>query len=194
MVIPTVNFNLTGGAALTGIKATRTSGTNIKVSWDPSTDEYHKRYALYRSDDNFVANSTKIVSTTKTEYVDKDTGVGTWSYMVRDVDEFAQESPDSDIVSVTMAALLPYTNTMDITSATTINFITELERLASSGSIENQGPEDLLVEFSYDGTTYPRSITLRMLDMINISDSKNRIAIHSIKLTSTDSKVNVVAV
>lgn len=193
-MIPTLNYNLSGGAALTGIKAIRTYGTNIKISWNPSLDQYHKRYVLYRSDDGFVVNTVKLVATSKTDFVDKDTGVGTWSYLVKDVDEFGQESPDSGIVTITMPALLPYTNTLTIAGSVVINFITELERLASSGSIENQGPDDLDVEFSYDGTNYPRKITLRMLDLLNISDAKNRIAIHSIKLTSTHAKVTMVAV
>ena len=193
-MIPTLNYNLSGGAALTGIKAIRTYGTNIKISWNPSLDQYHKRYVLYRSDDGFVVDTVKLVATSKTDFVDKDTGVGTWSYLVKDVDEFGQESPDSDIVTITMSALLPYTNTLTIAGSVEINFMTELERLASSGSIENQGPDDLDVEFSYDGTNYPRKITLRMLDLINISDAKNRIAIHSIKLTSTHAKVTMVAV
>lgn len=193
-MIPTLNYNLSGGAALTGIKAIRTYGTNIKISWNPSLDQYHKRYVLYRSDDGFVVNTVKLVATSKTDFVDKDTGVGTWSYLVKDVDEFGQESPDSDIVTITMPALLPYTNTLTIAGSVVINFITELERLASSGSIENQGPDDLDVEFSYDGTNYPRKITLRMLDLLNISDAKNRIAIHSIKLSSTHAKVTMVAV
>lgn len=193
-MIPTLNYNLSGGAALTGIKAIRTYGTNIKISWNPSLDQYHKRYVLYRSDDGFVVDTVKLVATSKTDFVDKDTGVGTWSYLVKDVDEFGQESPDSDIVTITMPALLPYTNTLTIAGSVVINFITELERLASSGSIENQGPDDLDVEFSYDGTNYPRKITLRMLDLLNISDAKNRIAIHSIKLSSTHAKVTMVAV
>lgn len=193
-MIPTLNYNLSGGAALTGIKAIRTYGTNIKISWNPSLDQYHKRYVLYRSDDGFVVDTVKLVATSKTDFVDKDTGVGTWSYLVKDVDEFGQESPDSGIVTITMPALLPYTNTLTIAGSVVINFITELERLASSGSIENQGPDDLDVEFSYDGTNYPRKITLRMLDLLNISDAKNRIAIHSIKLSSTHAKVTMVAV
>lgn len=193
-MIPTLNYNLSGGAALTGIKAIRTYGTNIKISWNPSLDQYHKRYVLYRSDDGFVVDTVKLVATSKTDFLDKDTGVGTWSYLVKDVDEFGQESPDSDIVTITMPALLPYTNTLTIAGSVVINFITELERLASSGSIENQGPDDLDVEFSYDGTNYPRKITLRMLDLLNISDAKNRIAIHSIKLSSTHAKVTMVAV
>ena len=191
-MIPVSAYTQSGAVALTGVKLVRTYGTNLKISWNPSLDEYHKKYRVYRSDDNFATDGTLLVTTSKTDFTDKDAGTGTWYYMVKDVDSFDIESDDSAVVTTTVGALLPFVASLNITSATVINFMTQIERLAMEGSVENKGPEDLLVELSYDGTTYPKNITLEPYDIMHLDDAKNRIAIHSIRLTSTDSNISMV--
>lgn len=183
---------MTGGAAITGLKLVRTYGTNLKISWDPSTDDYHKKYRVYRSDDNFATEGTLIVTTSKTEYIDKDAGMGTWYYMVLDLDTWNQESADSAVVTTTVGALLPFIASETIATATTYDFMSLIDRLAMAGSIENKGPENLTVELSYDGTTYPRSMIMEPYDIIHLEDAKNRIAIYKLKLTSTNSDVSMV--
>ena len=192
MTIPVSAYNLAGGAAITGLKLTRTYGTNLKISWDPSTDDYHKKYRVYRSDDAFVTEGTLIVTTTKTDYTDKDAGIGTWSYMVRDLDKWDIESDDSAVVTATVGALLPFIASENITSATTYDFMDLIDRLAMAGSIENKGPEILTLELSYDGTTYPRTMQLEAYDIVHLEDAKNRIAISKMRLTSTNSDVSMV--
>lgn len=192
MSIPVSAFTMAGGAAITGLKLTRTYGTNLKISWDPSTDEYHKKYRVYRSDDAFVTEGTLIVTTTKTDYTDKDAGTGTWSYMVNDLDKWDIESDDSSVVTATVGALLPFIASQNITSATTYDFMSLIDRLAMAGSIENKGPANLTVELSYDGTTYPRSMIMEPYDIIHLEDAKNRIAISKLRLTSTDSDISMV--
>lgn len=192
MSIPVSAYTMSGGAAITGLKLTRTYGTNLKVSWDPSVDDYHKKYKVYRSDDAFVTEGTLIVTTTKTDYTDKDAGTGTWSYTVTDVDQWGIESDQATAVTATVGALLPFIASVNVTSATAYDFMSLIERLAMAGSIENKGPENLTVELSYDGSTYPRSMIMEAYDIIHLEDAKNRIAIYKLRLTSTNSDVSMV--
>lgn len=185
-------YSQTGAEPITGVKLVRTYGTNVKIYWNPSTDDYHKKYRVYRSSDGFSTDTTLIVTTTKTDYTDKDAGSGSWSYMVRDLDEFGVESDDSDVVTLTMGALLPFLSSENITTATTYDFTSLIDRYASTGTIENKGPNTLLVELSYDGTTFPKSLSLDPYYILTLEDSKDRIAIHSIRVTSTDSDVSMV--
>jgi hypothetical protein len=163
--------------------------------WDPSVDYYHRVYRVYRSDDDFVTET--IVKTTKiNQFEDRNLPIGTWYYRVIDVDKFDIESDASSIVSYEITELLPFTGTFDVTTGTgvvTQDINDSLGRNVIEGTISNEGPETVTVELSYDGSTFPKSFEMSRFDVFNIADRKDRISIDSMRFTSTDSKITLVA-
>lgn len=181
-----------GPAPVTGVTVTRLYGTNIRVSWNPSMDEYHKRYKVFRSEDNFETE-TLLITTTKTEYKDSSLMEGSYQYRIVDVDIHGMESQPSAPATLTIGELLPFMTTEDVTGSITFDMYTELGRKAISGTVENKGPNPATVELSYDGIMFPRAIQLEPYDIVSLYDSKDRIAIHSIRITSLNATVSVVA-
>jgi len=194
MTVPLSGFATPAPPTPSGLELVNTYSTHLRLKWDSSTDhEFHKRFDVYRSDDNFTTERL-IKSTKLTEMVDRNLGVGTWYYRVVDVDKFDAESIASDIVSHEIKQLIPFTETFDVTIAIVKDLNALLGRNASEGSILNNGPETLTVEFSYDGTTYPKAFDMNAYASMKFSDQANRIAIDSIRFTSTDSNITVMAV
>lgn len=193
MSIPLEGYSTPAPPTPTGLEVVNIYSTHLRLKWDPSTDnEFHKRFDVYRSDDNF-ATETKIKSTKLTEHTDRNLGVDTWYYRIVDVDKFDEESAASDIVSFEIKQLIPFTETFTVTEATVKDLNALLGRNAIEGSILNNGPETLTVEMSYDGSTYPKSFEMKSYASMKFNDGANRIAIDSIRFTSTDSDVTVVA-
>lgn len=187
------NIMSTAADAPAGLSLTHSYGTNIEIAWNPSTDEYHKKYKLYYSDDNFTSE-TLLVTTTKTNYTHRNLSEGTHYYRVTDIDIYNMESDPSDIESLDIGELLPYASTTSVSGTSTIDLVSELGRKAISGTIENKGPDTVTIELSYDGTTFPQSIDLEVYDVLSLEDTKNRIAIDTIKLTADDAEVSLIAI
>lgn len=67
-------------------------------------------------------------------------------------------------------------------SPAVLDVATDLGRHGSRGYITNDGPGDILVEFSFDGTTYGGQHTLRGEDVLTLDDLK----IRKIRITHVD--------
>lgn len=174
---------------------TRESGTSLRISWDPSTDDYHKTYIVYRSLDNFTTETIVKNKATSTSFTDKDLDIDTWYYRVADIDIYEVESDPSDTVSYEIKELLPFTDTFVVTTGTgvvTKDINDPLGRNATSGTVINNGPEIVTVELSYDGTNFPKTFNMMKYDVFNLTERKNRIAIDSMRFTSTDASITAV--
>lgn len=193
MSVPLSGYATPVPATPSGLVVTYSHATHLKLKWDPSTDTYHKRYDVYRSDDNFTTE-TLIKSPRLTEMLDRHLEVGTWYYRIVDVDIFDLQSEASAIVSFEITEQLPFTETFSVATPTVKDINTALGRNANTGTILNDGPATCAVELSYDGSTYPRSFTLNAYASTNLEDVANRIAIDSIRFTSTGATVTVVAI
>jgi len=194
MVTPLKGYATPPPPTPTGLRVEWLRGRNLRVSWDPSNDqpEFHKAFKLYRSTDG---NSWTLVSQTrKTEYIDRYLTPGTYYYKVTDLDKFETESDPAGPVSIEIKELLPYADTITVNATTTIDFYTALGRRVTQGSISNQGPQPVTVELSYDGTSWPESFTMQRFDVFNLQDRKDRLELHSIRFTSTDSEITIIAV
>jgi len=177
---------------------TRLSGTTLKMTWDPSTDDFHKYYKVYRSDDDFTTEIL-IITTAKNEFTDRDLPVDTWYYQVTDYDLFGVESARSSTKSYEIKALNPYKGTFDIPTAGTPvvkDIETALGRKAVEGTIICLGAGKLQVEFSYDGTNYDTPMWLRQEDYYNISSKRDQLQVSKIRfdtdVSGTDFTISVV--
>ena len=198
MSVPLAGYTTPAAAAITGLTVTRSSGTNVKLLWNVSTDAFHKRYKVYRSTDNFTTET--LIKTSKlTEHRDTELGTGTFYYRIVDIDTFDGESPASDIVSIVIGDLVPFKDTFDIPNAGTpvvkdIN--AALGRNATEGTIICLGTGKIQVEFSYDGTTYDTPMWLRQEDYYNISSKKNYMSLAKIRfdtdVNGTDVSISVI--
>lgn len=176
-------------------KIVRGSGTDLKISWDPSTDHYHKKYKLHRSNDNFVLDDVLIKTTSSEHFTDGNLCIGEWYYNIKDVDINGNESERSVTASYIIKELLPFTGTFVVTTGTGIvtkNINTVLGRNATSGTVLNEGDEIVSVELSYDGITYVDKFNLRRYEILELAERRSRIAVHSMKFTSVDTAVTMV--
>lgn len=195
MTQPLKGLGTPPAVAPSNLTISRLSGTSLKLMWDPSIDYYHRVYRVYRSNDNFATET--IVKTTKiNQFEDRNLPIDTWYYRVIDVDKFDIKSDASSIISYEITELLPFTDTFDVTTGTgviTQDINDSLGRNVIEGTISNEGPETVTVELSYDGSTFPKSFEMARFDVFNIADRKDRISIDSMRFTSTDSKITLVA-
>ena len=81
MSVPLAGYTTPAAAPITGLTVTRSSGTNVKLLWNVSTDAFHKRYKVYRSTDNFTTE-TLIKTSILTEHRDTELGTGTFYYRI----------------------------------------------------------------------------------------------------------------
>ena len=195
MTLPLAGMGTPAPPTPSGVEIINTYGTNLQLKWDSSTDyDFHRKFEVYRSDDNFATETLIKSPHTLSQHIDKNLSVGTWYYRIVDVDIFDLSSDPSDIVSYEIKELIPFTETFTVTAAIVKDLNALLGRNAIEGSILNNGPETVTVELSYDGSTYPKSFDMSAYATMKFNDvGANRIAIDSIRFTSTDSDVTVVA-
>lgn len=193
-MMPLEGMSIEKPAAPLNLIITRKTGTSLRISWDPSVDDYHNTYKIYRSTDNFVADETLIKTTTAISHSDLDLAVGTWYYRISDMDIHEIESDPSTTISYIMKALLPFTDTFAATTGTGIvtkDINDSLGRNATSGTVLNNGPAVVTVELSYDGITFPESFDMLQYDLFDLVGQDNKISIDSIKFTSTDASITI---
>lgn len=194
-MMPLKGLSIAKPAAPSNPVLTRGSEMSLKFAWEQSTDYYHKIYKVYRSTDDFVADETLIKITTGLSYTDHDLAVDTWYYRVTDVDIHGVESDPSATTNYEMKEPLPFTDTFLVTTGTgviTKDINTSLGRNATSGTVVNNGPETVTVELSYNGTTFPVTFDMIQFDLFDLTERKSRIAIDSLRFTSTDASLTAV--
>jgi len=187
------SFTIDNPVAPTNLAIDRATGRAVTLIWDKIDDENLDGYKVYRSDDG--GSTYKLIEISEdTEYVDKNLTPGTWHYKITAKDKFKQESDDSNVVSYVINDLLPYKDTVTVSTAGTpvvADVETTLGRKAIEGSIICLGPGKAQLEFSYDGTTYDNPMWLRPEDYYQISSKKDFMEVSKVRIDSDKDNTQV---